>query len=205
MNNKAIVYIHGLYGSHQEVEEYTFLNKEYDLIGLEYQDGNPWEVGEIIKKRFKEATSPYEEVIVIAYSIGAFYTYEFLSDFNIKQAFFISPVASMPEIIKGIMFLNHIGEKELKEKKLVQRPDGMSLSYDYNQYLINRQDCWNVPTEILYGTNDKLISFKSVQAFLNAHPNTKLTIKQGSEHYFHTPEEKDFIKNWISQNLNHNL
>ena len=95
---KAVVYIHGLRGSSKEANDYCFLNSEYDVFGLDYQDGNPWELKDTIRAKFKKLIKGYKEVIVIANSIGAFYTYEYLSDFNIKKAFFISPIASMSKI-----------------------------------------------------------------------------------------------------------
>ena len=33
--------------------------------------------------------------------------------------------------------------------------------------------------------------------FLDKHPDTGLTIKEGAGHHFHTEEEKEFIKKWI--------
>ena len=39
------------------------------------------------------------------------------------------------------------------------------------------------------------------QNFLENHPLTKLTIKEGGEHYFHTEEDKEFIKEWILKNI----
>ena len=44
---------------------------------------------------------------------------------------------------------------------------------------------------------DELVYIENIADFLANHPNAKLTIKQGAEHYFHTDEEKEFIKNWI--------
>ena len=41
-------------------------------------------------KYFRKLIKNYKDVVVIANSIGAFYTYAYLSSFNIKQAFFIS-------------------------------------------------------------------------------------------------------------------
>ena len=32
-------------------------------------------------------------------------------------------------------------------------------------------------------------------------PSANLTIKNGSEHYFNTEEEKKYIRDWISKNL----
>ena len=67
-HSKVIIYIHGLHGSYKEADDYSFLD-EYDVIGLDYADGNPWEVGPVIKTEFEKLIKPYKEVVVVANSI----------------------------------------------------------------------------------------------------------------------------------------
>ena len=107
-HESCIVYMHGLFGSSKEADFYSFYTSKYDVIGLDYKDGNPWEVKEKIVKEFTEISSRYKEVYVIANSIGAFYTYMYLSAFNIKKAFFISPLVNMKQVIEGLMKKNSI-------------------------------------------------------------------------------------------------
>lgn len=198
---KAVVYIHGLYGSAKEAEDYSFLKDKYDVVGLDYKDGNPWELKEVIRNEFEKLVKNYKEIIVIANSIGAFYTYEYLSDFEIKQAFFISPIADMFKIIFGLMMQYHISREELAEKKIIKLDNGQALSYDFYNHVSNYKDSWNIPTDILYGEHDEIVYIENIADFLASHPKAKLTIKQGSAHYFHTEEEKEFIKNWIINSL----
>ncbi len=198
---KVAVYIHVLYGSAKETEDYSYLKDDYDVVGLDYEDGNPWELKETIRSEFKKLTMNYKEIIVIANSIGAFYAYEYLSDFNVKRAFFISPVADMHQLIIGIMMSNKIYLEKLKEERIIKIDDKTSISYEFYKSLENHQDSWEVPTEILYGEKDNVIYIENIADFLANHPDAKLTIKQGSEHYMHTEEEKKFIKNWILNSL----
>ena len=202
-HDKVVVYIHGLRGSASEANDYLFLKNEYDIIGLDYEDGNPWEVGEIIKQKFAEIIKPYKEVVVIANSIGAFYTYEYLYSFNIKQAFFISPIASMFKIIFDYIMNGKVSKEKLAKEKFVTLEDGTTLSYDfYQKYSSNDfHGNWDVPTEILYGSQDELVYIENIADFLSEHRNSKLTIKKGSEHYFHTLEEKEFVRKWILRNI----
>ena len=197
-HNKVVIYIHGLKGSYKEAEDYSFLT-DYDVKGLDYEDGNPWEVGPIIKEEFEKLIKSYEEVVVIANSIGAFYTYEYLCDYHIKHAFFISPLASMSKIIYDYIFSGQVSEQELKDKGFVTADDGIVISYDfYKKYTENDyHGDWNVPTDILYGSRDELVYIENIVDYLAAHPYSRLTIKQGAEHWFHTDEEKAFIKDWI--------
>lgn len=194
---KIAVYIHGLYGSANEVEDYSFLKDNYDVAGLDYKDGNPWELKDVIRNEFEKITKNYKEIVVIANSIGAFYAYEYLSDYKISHAFFISPIADMHQIIINKMMSESIHRKELEEKKMITCKDGTVLSIDFYNHVSNYKDKWIVPTDILYGDRDQIVYIENIATFLANHPQAKLTIKSGSGHYFHTEEEKDFIKNWI--------
>ena len=196
-SKKVAIYIHGLHGSAEEAKDFAFLKGKYDVVGLDYQDGNPWELGETIQKEFKKLSKGYDEVIVIANSIGAFYACEYLADYKISKAFFISPIVSMFQNIIDIMSMYGIKDKELEKKKFIEVEDGTVLSYDFYQHVSNDEDHWEVPTEILYGAYDEVVYTGSMLEFLENHPLARLTVKSDSEHYFASEEEKDFIKDWI--------
>ena len=199
---RVVIYIHGLHGSAKEANFYKFLKGKYDVKGLEYsQEGKPWELKEPIQKEFKALTEGYDEVIVIANSIGAFYTYEYLNKFKIKKAFFISPVVSMFQQTVDMMAMYGIKDKELERKKFITLEDGNVLSYEFYQHVSNDDVEWKVPTEILYGAFDEMVYVGSMMEFLENHPNCKLTVKAEAEHHFSSPEEMRFIKNWINNNL----
>ena len=198
---KVAIYIHGLNGSSKEAKDFKFLKDRYEVVGLDYQDGNPWDVGPIIRKKFKELIKGYDEVVVIATSIGAFYAYEYLSDFKIKQAFFISPIASMFQSIIDLMVMYDIKDKELAEQKFIELEDGTVLSYDFYQHVSNDEDHWDIPTNILYPAYDEVVFSGTMLEFLETHPRSKMTVISDSGHYLFTNEEKAFIRKWIKENL----
>lgn len=197
---KVIIYIHGLHGNAKEAKEYVHI-KGYDVKGLEYRDGNPWEVGPFIKDKFAELIKGYDEVYIVANSIGAFYAFEYLSDFKIKKAFFISPIVSMFQNIVDLMTMYGITDKQFEKKKIIELDDGTVLSYDFYQHVSNEDDHWKVPTEILYGAYDEVVYTGSMMEFLENHPLARLTVKSDAEHYFSSGEEKRFIQNWIKRGL----
>ena len=203
-NKKVVVYIHGLNGSYTEAEDYFFLKDQYDVVGLDYKDGNPWEMGGFLKKEFEKLTKNYKEIIVIANSIGAFYAYEYLSNFDIKHAFFISPISDMYQIVFNLMMKYKISNEELKEKKEIKLDNGQTLSYGFYEHALNYKDNWSTSTDILYGEQDELVYIENIADFLAHHSSARLTIKQGSGHYFHSDEEKAFIKSWILKSLYNN-
>ena len=70
----AILYIHGKGGSATECQHYKPLFPNCDVIGLDYQTFSPWETGQEIRIAVEELKSKYENVILIANSIGAFFS-----------------------------------------------------------------------------------------------------------------------------------
>ena len=201
-NKGVAVYIHGVLGNANEARNFSYI-KDYDVVGLDYEDGAPWVVGPLIKEKFKLLTNHYSKVVVIANSIGAFYTYSYLNEFKIEQAFFLSPLASMKSIIEWRMDKESVSKEELKQRKYIKLDNGHEFQYKfYKKYVIdNYIESWDVPTEILYAEDDEVIFRKDVEGFVKNHPNIKLTIKKNSKHYLHTEEEKEFIKNWILERL----
>lgn len=198
---KVVIYIHGLHGSYKEADNYSYLKDSYDVFGLDYKDGSPWEPKDTIQNEFLRLTAGYKEVVVIASSIGAFYSYEYLSKYKIDKAFFLSPVGDMYLLVKRMMAGSGISEEELKEKGSITNKYRQTFVHEYNQYLKTRRDGWDVPTYILYGENDKLVEFDDIKYFISNHSKTNLIIKKGSEHHLHTEEEKQFIKDWILSNI----
>ncbi|MBQ6920509.1 MAG: helix-turn-helix domain-containing protein [Bacilli bacterium] len=198
-HDSCIIYIHGLYGNSGESDFYSFYTNKYDVIGLDYKDGNPWEVKDKIIHEFSEISKRYKNVYVIANSIGAFYTYMYLSEFNIKKAFFISPLINMKEVIEGLMKQYNISSDALKTRKIINLDNGQTLSYDFYESL-KEKDNWDIKTYVLYGEKDKLIDQKTIFNFISSH-NSSLTIMKNGEHYFHTPGQLKFIKKWINDIL----
>ena len=149
-HDSCVIYIHGLYGSASETAKYTYLTKDYDVIGLDYKDGNPWEVKDTIVQQFDEISKKYKKVYVIANSIGAFYTYQYLSSFKIEKALFISPLVNMKQTIEKMMKTNRISLKKLSENKFIELDNGQTLSYDFYMSLNDEDDWkWKYETAIL--------------------------------------------------------
>lgn len=198
----VVIYIHGVQGSADEAQDFSFI-KQYHVKGLDYEDGSPWALGETIKTKFKELIRGYKDVFVIANSIGAYYTYTYLKEFKIKKAFFIAPLASMKSIIIWRMIKEKVSVKELEEKKFIKLENGHEFDYEfYKKYVIDGyEEEWEVPTEILYPSNDEIIIYEDVLKFVINHPKCNLTIKTNSMHYMHTEEEKEYIKKWILDRL----
>lgn len=192
----AVLYIHGKGGRALENEHYQPLFPESEVIGLDYQTFTPWETGEEIHSAVAKLKSQYEHVILIANSIGAFFCMNAGIDNMIQQAYFISPIVDMEQLITNMMKWAAVTEQELESKGVVHTEFGEDLSWDYLCYVRNHPIEWRVPTQILYGSQDNLTSFDTIKAFTDKHQTT-LTIMDGGEHWFHTDEQMRFLDNWI--------
>lgn len=198
-HDSCVVYIHGLFGNAKEAEFYSFLSNKYDVIGLDYKDGNPWEVKNQVISEFTKISARYKKIYVIANSMGVFYAYRYLSSFKIEKAFFISPFVNMKTYIEFQMHKHSISRKQFEESKIIELPDKQVISYDFYQSLLIK-DNWKTKTYILYGEKDKVVDKDNVFNFASNH-DVCLTIMKNGEHYFHTSSQLKFVKRWMSEYL----
>ena len=190
-----------------ESEHYKPLFPDCEVIGLDYQTFTPWETGKEIHIAVEELKSKYENVILIANSIGAFFSMIATPHFDhgsknagiddmIQKAYFISPIVNMEKLITDMLKWANVTEQELESKGVIHTDFGEDLSWEYLCYVRNHPIEWHVPTQILYGSHDHLTSIETISDFANKHQAT-LTIMDGGEHWFHTEEQMVFLDNWI--------
>ena len=193
---KCVIYIHGKGGSAAEAEHYKPLFADFDMIGFDYQATTPWEAKAEFARLFTEVAAKYKQIIMVANSIGAFFAIHSLNDKKISEAFFISPIVNMENLIKNMIRWANVTEAELQQKGIIQTEFGETLSWKYLTWVQNNQINWTVPTHILYGSSDNLQFLTDIENF--AHEIcADLTVMQGGEHWFHTEEQMQFLDNWI--------
>ena len=95
----AVIYIHGKGGSAAESGHYRPLFPDCDVIGLDYQASVPWEAGKEIHHTIIRLKAEYDRMILIANSIGAYFSMNAEIDLLIDKAYFISPIVDMERLI----------------------------------------------------------------------------------------------------------
>lgn len=195
---QLVIYIHGKGGSIEETEHYKTLFFNADVIGLDYQSETPWEAKEEFTTYYDMHSKGYDSVILIANSIGAFLALSALENKRIDQAFFISPIVDMEELIRNMMTWANVSEKELSERKEISTDFGETLSWEYLYYVKNNPLDWQIPTYILYGDKDNLTSQETITKF-STRIGANLTIMPGGEHWFHTEAQMHFLDEWIKK------
>ena len=194
--NDAALYIHGKGGSAAECEHYKPLFPDCEVFGLDYQTFTPWETSVEIHAAAEKLKNKYENVILIANSIGAFFSMSAGIDSMLRKAYFISPIVDMEKLIGNMMLWANVTEAELKSKGMIRTDFGEDLSWEYLCYVRDHPIQWSAPTNILYGSRDSLTSFETVRAFAEKH-GAGLTVMEGGEHWFHTDEQMRFLDDWI--------
>lgn len=195
MKNR-ILYVHGKGGTAAEADHYTPLFPDHDVVGLDYRAETPWDARSEFPTLFETLSVEYDRVILIANSIGAYFSMCALPQEKIQKAYFISPIVDMEKLIRNMMLWANVSEEELREKKTIQTAFGETLSWEYLSYVRDYPLHWTVPTEILYGTRDNLTTLETITDFSKSH-GAGLTVMENGEHWFHTPEQMSFLDAWL--------
>lgn len=197
---QIVIYVHGKGGNAEEAKHYQPLLAESDVIGFDYKTQNPWEAKREFSDFFDLQSKGYDSVILVANSIGAFFSMNALAEKNISKALFISPIVNMEKLIADMMTWANVTEDELCRKKEITTNFGETLSWEYLCYVRNHPIKWNIPTCILYGANDNLTSIETVSEFAEQ-TGAILTVMNDGEHWFHTDEQMEFLDNWIRNSM----
>ena len=195
---ESIIYVHGKGGSAKEADHYKSLFPNCEVVGFDYRSQTPWEAKEEFPVFFAQQRQRCDRLILIAGSIGAFFSMSALDETLVDRAYFISPVVDMENLIGNMMQWANVTEQELAQKREVPTDLGETLSWDYFCYVRAHPISWNVPTQILYGEHDNLTSMETVSEFVQKQ-NAKLTVMPGGEHWFHTEEQMQFLDHWIRE------
>ena len=171
-----------------------------DIVGLDYKTFTPWETGKEIRAAVEKLKQKYKNIILVANSVGAFFSMSADIDKLIKKAYFISPIVDMEKLICDMMMWAGVTEEELKEKRVIHTDFGEDLSWEYLSYVREHAITWSVPTKILYGDKDNLTSLETINDFAKKH-GARLTVMEKGEHWFHTEEQMKFLDDWIRESI----
>ena len=197
---QIVIYVHGKGGTAEEAKHYQPLFAEGDVIGFDYKSQNPWEAKREFPDFYDLHSKGYDSVILVANSIGAFFSMNALAEKKISKALFISPISNMEKLITNMMIWSNVTEEELCRKKEISTGFGETLSWEYLCYVRKHPIKWNIPTCILYGANDNLTSVETVSGFAEQ-IGASLTVMNDGEHWFHTNEQMEFLDNWIRNSI----
>ena len=167
-----VLYVHGRGGSAAESEHYKALFPDCEVVGVDYRANTPREAVPEIQAIVRNLSGGYDDIILIANSIGAFFSMHAEIGGLVREAFFISPVVDLEKMF------------------------GIELMGSWLDFVRSHPLEWDVPTHILFGRKDRLIPFETISEFVGKH-DASLTVMENGEHWFHTEEQMQFLDDWI--------
>ena len=172
----TVIYVHGKGGTAAEAAHYQPLFPGQNVIGFAYHAQAPWEA----KAEFPP-----------------FFALSSLDETLVDEAYFISPVVDMAQVIGNMMQWANVTEQALEEKQEIPTEFGETLSWPYLCYVRAHPVAWRVPTRILYGERDPLTPLETITGFAKK-TCAALTVMPGGEHWFHTKAQMQFLDAWIT-------
>lgn len=134
----------------------------------------PWEVLPLLYEVRDYLYGNWRKVSIRANSIGAWFSLLSFQGRKVDQALFVSPLLDMRRFIE---------EQPTREE-------------DYYSWVLEHPVTrWNAPTFILRPEVDSVVSEESTRDFIRQH-NCRLTVMRVGEHWFHTPEQLSFLREW---------
>ena len=154
----------------------------------------PWTVVPEIAQVAGWAWERWENRSLRATSIGAYFS--LLAIPAPQKALFVSPVVDMERLIRDMMGWAGVTEEQLQRLGEIPTEFGQTLSWRYLCYAREHPvPRWECPIHILYAGQDELTSRRTVERFA-AERDAQITIFEEGEHWFHTPEQLEWLRRW---------
>ena len=203
---QGYLFLHGQMGCKEEAEAFAQVvcPKGVQVLSIDLpghgerrdrgEELLPWVAVPDIQAALEWAYRQWDEVSLRANSIGAYFAR--LAFGAPSRALLLSPVLDMEELILTMMGWAGVTEKQLRVQREIATSFGQILSWKYLCWVREHPlPDWTCPIHILYGSGDNMTSRQTIDKFVRRH-NAKLTVMEGGEHWFHTPEQLAVLREW---------
>lgn len=212
-SEQVFIAVHGKGGSKENWKELASVcqQKGYQVLSFDLPEHgerkgqayacNPWNGIHDLRLVLNFARQQWTELNLYAESLGACFSLLAYQEELFQQCLFLSPVLDMTRLIENMMSWAGVDAAKLQAQKEIPTSFGETLSWEYYSFVKNNPITrWGSPTAILYGEKDNLTDRETVEAFVSRF-GCDLTVMQGGEHWFHTPEQLEFLKKWVQQSM----
>ena len=203
---RGYLFLHGQMGRKEEAEAFAqaICSKGYQVLSIDLpghgdRQGRaealaPWTAAPDIRAAMAWAQCRWKNVCLRATSIGAYFA---LVTFDApERALLVSPVLDMESLILAMMGRAGVTEDQLRERGEIAASFGQTLSWKYLRWVREHPiRGWTCPVRILWGSEDNMTPRQTVEAYVRQH-RARLTVMEGGEHWFHTPEQLAFLREW---------
>lgn len=212
-SDKVFIAVHGKMSSKENFTDFSSIaeSKGYQVLSFDLPEHgerktqayacNPWNGVKDLQLIMNFARRNWTVLNLYAESLGAYFSLLAYQKEPLQNCLFLSPLLNMVKLIENMMNRAGVDTAKLQVHKEIPTSFGETLSWEY--YSFARQNeirHWQVPTAILYGSEDNLTDRKTVDTF-TAQFNCNLSIMEGGEHWFHTPEQLNVMKKWLDRNI----
>ena len=211
-SRRVYLYVHGKNGCKEEAERFagTACAAGWQVLAIDLPEHGarknspeqllPWVVLPELQLVYQYAKFHWRTVSLRATSIGAWLSMLALSEKELKQALFVSPVVDMENLIGKMMQWANVTEAQLEQAGEIPTNFGETLSWRYLCWVREHPLHWHGRTQVLYGDRDALTSRTLIERF-RQESGAHLTIMEGGEHWFHTPVQMAAVQMWEEANL----
>lgn len=203
---QGYLFLHGQMGCKEEAEAFARVvcPKGYQVLSMDLpahgerqnrgEELLPWTAVPDIQAALDWAKHRWKTVSLRANSIGAYFA--MLAFEAPSRALLVSPVLDMERLILTMMGWAGATEEQLHREGEIPASFGQTLSWKYLCWVREHPVChWGCPIRILYGSRDNMTSPQTMDEFVRHH-DAKLTVMEGGEHWFHTPEQLAVLRKW---------
>ena len=209
-SGSVFLFVHGLGGNRREAAPFAELAVPlgWQVLSVDLpehggrRDGAPllpWVAVPELQAVDAYLRTHWRRVSLRATSIGAWLSLQSLG--AVDNCLLCSPLLDMETMITGMMAAAGVTEERLQAEGEIPTAAGPTLSWDYLLWARShpiRAICRE--TDILYGSQDAMVPRATVDRFLRENPG-RLTVMEGGEHWFHTPDQLAFLRSWEAQAL----
>lgn len=203
---QGYLFLHGQMGCKEEAEAFAQVvcPKGMAVLSIDLpghgerrdrgEEFAPWTAVPDIRAALDWAKHRWKAVSLRANSIGAYFA--MLAWAAPARALLVSPILDMEGLILTMMGWAGVTEELLQEQGEIPTVFGQTLSWKYLCWVREHPvQPWTCPVRILYGSQDNMTPRQTAEDYVRQH-NAKLTVMEGGEHWFHTPQQLAVLREW---------
>ena len=212
-SNSIYIHIHGKLSNKEEAQGFSekAIPKGYQVLSFDLPEHGErknenypcmvWNGVHDLRTIAKYVQQNWQDICLYANSLGAYFSLLAYKSLPCRKCLFLSPILDMERLIQNMMKWFNVSEEMLKEKREIPTPMNETLYWDYYCYVKeNPVDKWDIPTEILYGSEDDLTEREIVESFTKRF-SCNLTVLEGGEHWFHTEWQLSCLNKWLDKHI----
>lgn len=207
-SDRVYLFVHGRFGRKEEAKDFaeTVCPRGWQVLSVdlpghgsrknEADAFDPWHIVPELQAVMACAKVNWNHIALRATSIGAWFSMLAFQGEPLEKCLFVSPVLDMVRLMGRMMQWANVTEETLQARRIIETSFGETLSWEYFQYAkAHPIESWPGPTVILYAGKDNLTPRQEVDIFAERF-HCDLTIMEDGEHWFHTPEQLEFQRQW---------